>query len=313
MKKIIVTGAGGFIGRTLINKLSQKKNNLIIAIDNNFRGSLKKIKKAKNIKKIKIDVTKKNKLKKIFNNSDTCYHLAAINGTNNFYKKPKEVLETGIKGTLNVLEESIRAKLKSFIFFSSSEAYQKPHKIPTKETEELKIPDVFNPRLSYGGSKIIGELLTVNYLKNTGIKYKILRPHNVYGPDMGRDHVMPELIRKIKMKKKEKRIKIKILGSGNESRSFIYISDAVNAIIRVVNKGIDNQIYNIGTDYEITIKKLILIIGKILNKKISISAKPLHRGSVSRRCPDVKKLNFLSHKNLINFEKGLKKTLEYYY
>ena len=101
-----------------------------------------------------------------------------------------------------MLPNNVINNLKEFIFFSSSEAYQKPKKIPTTETEELKVPDVFNPRLSYGGSKIIGELITINYLKKTNLKYKIIRPHNVYGPDMGDDHVLPELITKLKEKEK---------------------------------------------------------------------------------------------------------------
>ena len=98
-------------------------------------------------------------------------------------------------------------KVKKIFFFSSSEAYQKPTKIPTDESEELKIPDVFNPRLSYGGSKIIGELMTINYLRKSNVNYYIIRPHNVYGPDMGDDHVLPELSKKIKRKLKLKKNK----------------------------------------------------------------------------------------------------------
>jgi len=314
VKKIVITGAGGFIGRALVNKLSENKKNLIIALDNNERGSLKKIKNKKNITKLKIDVTNKKKLEKIFKGVDECYHLAAINGTKNFYEKPARVLKIGVLGTEYALNACIKNKVKLFVFFSSSEAYQTPLNIPTKENEILKVPDVFNPRLSYGGSKIIGELLTINYLKNTKINFKILRPHNVYGPDMGNDHVLPELIKKIynKLKFKDKNLKINIFGSGDESRSFIYIDDAVNAILKVAYKGAKNAIFNIGSNDEITIKKLIIKLGKILKIKILIKKNKLHQGSVTRRCPNVSKLKKLGHKNKINLNQGLYKTILFY-
>ena len=247
MRKIIITGAGGFIGRSLVSRLAKNKKNFIIAIDNDQRGNLEKIENKKNIIKKKIDILNRKKINNIIKGCHTCFHLAAINGTKNFYNIPKEVLETGVQGTLNVINSVIKNKLNEFIFFSSSEAYQKPNLIPTKENEILKIPDVYNPRLSYGGSKIIGELLTINYLRNSGINYKILRPHNVFGPDMGNDHVLPELLNKIKNKKNQKIIKLKIFGSGDESRSFIYIEDAVSAILKIYKKGLKNSIYNVGS------------------------------------------------------------------
>ena len=309
MKRILITGAGGFIGRELVNQLSKNKKNKIIAVDNNIRGNLKSIDENKNIIVEKVDVRKKEKLRKIFKNIDECYHLAAINGTKNFYEKPNLVLDVGVMGTLNVIELVKEYKVKKFIYFSSSEAYQKPNFLPTTEREELKIPDVFNPRFSYGGSKIIGEMLTINYLRNSKTKYYILRPHNVYGPNMGGDHVLPELIRKLKKSNKF----LKIVGDGNDSRSFIFISDAVNAIIKVANNGTQNQIYNIGSNDEYKITEIVRILCKILNKKIRIKKSPRHLGSVSKRLPDIKKLKKLKHKNKTNFIKGLRKTIDYYY
>ena len=313
MKKIVITGASGFIGRSLVKKLSKDKKNFIIAIDNDQRGDFKKIGNSKNISKKKISVLSQSKLDKILKNCHSCFHLAAINGTKNFYNIPKEVLEVGTEGTINIIKSCLKNKVKEFVLFSSSEAYQKPNKIPTSEDEVLKVPDIFNPRLSYGGSKIIGELLTVNYFRKSSTRYKILRPHNVYGPDMGNDHVLPELITKIKKQKKRKKIKLEIFGSGEESRSFIYIDDAVEGIYKVYKKGKKNSIYNIGTSNEIKIKNLIQLISKIVKKKIDIKKSSLHRGSVSRRCPNVSKLKKLGHKNFYSLKKGLEKTIYHYY
>ncbi len=309
MKKIVVTGAGGFIGRKIVLELSKNPKNKIIAIDNNIRGKLSSIKKNKNVKNYYLDIRNKKKIFKLFNNCDTCYHLAAINGTKNFYLKPKLVLDVGVSGTLNVLECVLKYNVKKFVYFSSSEAYQKPDFIPTKETEELKVPDIFNPRFSYGGSKIIGELLTINYLKKTNIKYYILRPHNVYGPNMGNDHVLPELIKKIKKSKKY----VKIIGDGEDSRSFIYIDDAVNAILSVVKNGVHNNVYNIGSNDEFKVIEIIKLIQKKINRKIKIIKGPRHKGSVVRRVPDIKKLKRLKHKNKIKFTDGLNKMLNFYF
>ena len=314
MKKILITGAGGFIGRNLVYELSVDKKNLVYALDDNSRGSLEKIVKKKNVIKKNIDVTNFNKLEKLIKNInfDICYHLAAVNGTKNFYNIPEKVLEVGVQGTSNIIKLIKKYKVKKFFFFSSSEAYQKPTKIPTDEKEELKIPDVFNPRLSYGGSKIIGELMTINYLRKSNVNYYIIRPHNVYGPDMGDDHVLPELSKKIKRKLKLKNINIKIFGSGKETRSFIYIKDAVRAIILISEKGKSNQVYNLGNNQEKTIIDIIMVMSKILQKKISITKGSLHRGSVSRRSPDVKKLKKLNFKSKFTLAQGIKETLKFY-
>ena len=89
-------------------------------------------------------------------------------------------------------------KVKNFFLASSSEVYQNPFKIPTDEGEMLKIPDIHNPRYSYGGGKIISELYGIHFAKKFLKKFIIFRPHNVYGADMGNEHVIPEFINRFK-------------------------------------------------------------------------------------------------------------------
>ena len=144
---------------------------------------------------------------------------------------------------------------------SSSEVYHFPNKIPTDETEPIKIPDILNPRYSYAGGKILTELIGINnanYFK----KMIIFRPHNVYGPDMGNEHVVPELIKKIRNSKTSIRIK----GSGSQTRSFIYIDDFVEAFYILFKKGKHMNIYNIGTQEQIKIIELAKLIMKVLKK-----------------------------------------------
>ena len=132
MKNILVTGAGGFIGRELVQKLSQNKKNLILALDNNIRGSLRSIVKKDNVIIKKIDIRNKNKLENLFKRKKItdCFHLAAINGTKNFYENPDLVLDVGIKGTLNIIELVKKYNLKNLYFFLPQKLIKNQAKYP---------------------------------------------------------------------------------------------------------------------------------------------------------------------------------------
>ena len=312
---ILVTGGSGFLGFSLVNKLLKTKNKIIV-YDNDFRGNFNKyIKKTKNLKLIKGDIRDYKKLKKVVDVSNRIYHLAFINGTNNFYEHPKLVMDVGINGTVNILDLCLKSKkLKNFHYASSSEVYYKPKKYPASEEEFLTVPDPSNPRFSYSGSKILGELLTFNYLKKTKIKHNIFRPHNVFGPQMGFEHVIPQIIEKIyksSNKFKSKNSVIKIQGSGKETRSFCFVDDAVEQIINVSKKGKNKEVYNIGQKMEITINRLIQDIAKILKIKVRVYRGKLKLGSVKRRCPDMQKTSKLKSLNN-NYHNGLKLTVEWY-
>ena len=187
-KTFLVTGGTGFIGSNISSLLVNKGHNVKI-FDNNFRGSVQKIKDfKKKIKFIKGDIRNKKSLNKALKNTDAVIHLAYVNGTKYFYSKPVLVLDVAIKGILNVIEGCIKNNIKELYLASSSEVYQTPNKIPTDENESLKIPNIFNPRYSYGGGKILTELMGVHYGKKYFKKLIIFRPHNVYGKDMGNEH-----------------------------------------------------------------------------------------------------------------------------
>ena len=202
----------------------------------------------------------------------------------------------------------------SFSFLaSSSEAYQLAPLIPTPENVPLVVPDVLNPRYSYGGGKIASELLTVNYLRNAKIHWVIFRPHNVYGPQMGFEHVIPELTRKINAVKEDKSPEISIQGQGEETRSFIFIDDAIDAILKcTLSSKSSDGIYHIGTMEEVKINTLVQSIAEILGVKVNIKSSNLALGSTPRRCPDNRKIVDLGfvQKNLLR--DGLKTTVSWY-
>ncbi len=307
-KTFLVTGGTGFIGSNIC-KLLLKKNYNVKIFDNNFRGSLNKIENIKKkIKFIKGDIRNQNSLNKAMKNTNAVIHLAYINGTKYFYTKPILTLDIAMKGIINVIDLCIKNKIKELYLASSSEVYQTPEKIPTDESEPLKIPNVFNPRYSYGGGKILTELMGVHYGKKYFKKLIIFRPHNVYGPDEGSEHVIPDFKRKFKLlEKKNKRFEIQ--GSGNEIRSFIYIEDFLDAFNLILDRGKHLNIYNIGTSEGIRIRDLAFKMGKIYNRKISIKKTSLRKGSTKYRIPNIKKIKKLGFKPKYNLEKGLIKII----
>jgi len=305
-KTFLITGGTGFIGSN-IAKLLVEKNQKVKIFDNNSRGSINKIKKFKRkIKFIKGDIRNRKTVFKALRNTNAVIHLAYVNGTKHFYNQPVKILDIAVKGILNVLEGCIKNNIKELYLASSSEVYQTPRKIPTSEKEILKVPDVYNPRYSYGGGKILTELMGVHYGKKYFKKLIIFRPHNVYGPNMGNEHVVPELINRFK---KLKGRKFMIQGTGNEIRSFIYIDDFVRAFNLILNKGKHLNIYNIGTTEKIKIKNLAYKMSKIFEKKIIIKKMPLKKGGTKIRIPDIKKIKKLGFKPKYNLEKGLRKIL----
>ena len=310
-KTFLVTGGTGFIGSN-ISKLLVKKNYNVKIFDNNSRGSISKIKNfKKKIKFIKGDIRNQKLLDKAFKNTDAVIHLAYVNGTGNFYKEPVKILDIAVKGILNVLEGCIKNNIKELYLASSSEVYQTPKKIPTDEKESLKIPDIYNPRYSYGGGKILTELMGVHYGKFFFNKLVIFRPHNVYGPNMGYEHVIPEFINRF-MKMKKKDYKFEIKGSGNETRSFIFIDDFIRAFDLILKKGKHLNIYNIGTDEEIKIRHLVSKMSKFFDKKIILHRTKIAKGSTKRRCPNIQKITKLGFRQKCNLNLGLHKTINWY-
>lgn len=314
MINILVTGGSGFIGSNLVKFLINKKKSVSV-LDNNFRGSLRNLKSVSNrLNFIKGDLRNEKVLKKSLKNIDTVFHLAAINGTENFYKFPGNVLDVGINGTANLIKAVNKSKVKKFIFASSSEVYQKPEKIPTPETININFPNLNNPRYSYGISKLAGEML-VNFYLNKNVKKIIFRPHNIYGPAMGHEHVIPQFIKKIALFSKnlsKKQIDLKIQGNGKETRSFCYIDDAIEQIFHCSKFGKDNNIYNIGKNKEISILDLIKNIENVMKIKIKVKPHKIKKGSVMRRCPDVNKINKFNNKIDTSLKDGLKKTIDWY-
>ena len=167
----------------------------------------------------------------------------------------------------------------------------------------LKIPDIHNPRYSYGGGKIFSELYGIHFAKKYLRKFIIFRPHNVYGKDMGNDHVIPEFLNRFKKLGNKKNFLI--YGTGNEIRSFIHINDFISGFDKVFKKGKNQEIYNIGTEEKIKISNLALLISKIFKKPIKFKKTKILKGSPNIRCPNINKIKKLGFKQKIRLKKGI--------
>ena len=312
MKKAVITGGCGFIGINLA-KFLKKNNYKVVLIDNFIRRNKSIIlNKNLNFEIHNIDIRDEVKLSSILSNTDVVFHLAAINGTENFYKNSELVLDIGIKGAIAISNACKFADVPDLLIASSSEVYHMPEKFPTPEDVPLKIPDPKNPRFSYSGSKILSELIAFNYNKEHFRKIQIFRPHNIYGPDMGLKHVIPQFIMQGLKIKNNINKNFKIIGTGKESRSFCYIDDAIKAILKVYEKGKHREIYNIGNDTETKILSLANKIKKIIRIRNANEYISGNIGGTKRRSPDLTKIKKLGFIQKILLNDGLIKTSKWY-
>lgn len=313
---MLVTGGTGFIGSALVRALI-KDGKKVRILDNQSRGSMRRLESVRDeFEFIEGDIRDQKIVEKACRGIDVVVHLAYINGTEFFYTKPELVLEVGVKGMMNVLDGCLKNNVKELFLASSSEVYQTPTIIPTPEDVPLIVPDPLNPRYSYGGGKIISELLVVNYGRKFFERVVIFRPHNVYGPDMGWEHVIPQLTLRIKKlienESSKRLINLPVQGSGKETRAFMYIDDFTQGLLKVIQKGKHLEIYNIGVVEETSSKRLAQEIGKCFNRKIKLRPGELSEGSTLRRCPDITKLKKLGFKPQVSLKKGLQETVEWY-
>ncbi len=313
---ILVTGGCGFIGSGLVKALV-RAGNYVRVLDDNSRGSLRRLMDvAKDIEFIAADIRDADAVARAAQGMHEVHHLAFINGTEFFYKAPELVLDVGVRGMINVIDACRRHNIGTLLLASSSEVYQTPPRIPTDETTPLSVPDPLNPRYSYGAGKLISEMMTINFGRKFFDRVLIFRPHNVYGPDMGVEHVIPQFalrLRALEASQPTGRLRFEIQGTGAETRSFCFIDDLVAGIIVMREKGEHLGIYHVGTMEEVTIADLAQHIARAAGREIELIAGAPAAGGAQRRCPDISKLARLGYTPRVLLDEGLKPTLGWYW
>ena len=315
MSRILVTGGSGFVGSGLVKALV-KAGNSVRVLDDNSRGSPGRLADvAREIEFVAGDIRDATQVEKATQGMDEVHHLAFVNGTEFFYSQPDLVLDVGVRGIVNVIDACRKHGVGTLVLASSSEVYQTPPKVPTDETAPLAIPDPLNPRYSYGGGKLISELMAINYGRKHFNRVLIFRPHNVYGPDMGWEHVVPQLALRLNSAAKTQpsgTLRLAIQGTGKETRSFCFIDDLVAGVMIIREKGEHLGIYHVGTMEEVTIADLAHRIAGIYGCEIELIAGKPAQGGTARRCPDISKLAKLGYKPRVPLSEGLRPTLDWY-
>jgi len=320
MKRSLITGGAGFIGFHLAKSLANQNQDVTI-LDNFERGEddreFKELVEMPNVHFIKADITRTGVFENLNKDFDYIYHMAMINGTGNFYMVPDKVLKVGIIGTLNVLDWFVKQKKGKLLLTSSSETYAGALKIlgdkfpiPTPEDIPLVIDDPRNVRWSYGGSKILDEIAMHAYAKAQNMEnFVIIRYHNIYGPRMGFEHVIPQFIERVV----NKETPFKIFG-GEETRAFCYIDDCLRATQLIMESPKTNgETINVGrSDEEIKIIDVAKKLFEVTGTAPKLEILPAPEGSVMRRCPDTTKLKSLGFRPEISLEEGIRRTYGWY-
>jgi nucleoside-diphosphate-sugar epimerase len=258
-----------------------------------------------------LDLCDVEKLSQVLKEGDIVFNLAALNGTQNFYNMPLNVLRNTAVSAISIVEACAKARIQKYIYFGSSESYAGAVQlglttVPTPETVPFVFPDPTNLRWSYGLSKSIGEVASYSLHKEAKIDFLICRVHNIYGPRMGLEHVIPDLITKFLNGKLE------IYGA-EETRSFMYVADLVKIVDQIYRRvEYKNMVVNIGNGSETKIRDL----AEVLMQKLGISGKLEVKagvpGSVARRLPDLTLMNAHTYLIPTNLSDGLDATISYY-
>jgi nucleoside-diphosphate-sugar epimerase len=314
--RILVTGGSGFIGSALVKALLAAKCSVRV-LDDNSRGSPRRLADVKeDIEFVAGDIRDSATVEKATRGIDEVHHLAFVNGTEFFYNAPDLVLDVGVRGMVNVIDACRKNSVGNLVLASSSEVYQTPPQIPTDESAPLVVPDPQNPRYSYGAGKLISEVMAINFGRKYFERVLIFRPHNVYGPDMGWEHVVPQLALRLHALTKSQpsgKLRFEIQGSGQETRSFCFVDDLVAGVMVMRERGEHLGIYHVGTTEEVAVADLARQIAAYAGREIGIVGGPQQPGGTARRCPNISKLSRLGYKPRVLLAQGLPPTLDWYW
>jgi UDP-glucose 4-epimerase len=315
-KKIIVTGGAGFIGSYLCEELL-KKGYAVVALDTSSGSKVEHLFKNKRFRFIQGSIMDIELLEQEIHDSEMIFHLAAIADPKQYVANPLSVLQVDLKASIEVFRLAALYQTK-VLFSSTSEIYGTNPAVPWKEDDARILGPTHINRWCYSTAKAACEHYLYAHAQQDNLSFVIYRFFNVYGPrldDLGHGRVMTMFLKSFL-----KGESVEVHGTGQQTRCFLYVSDAIDAIVKLAfHKKAENQVFNIGWDAEISILELAQLM-----KKVGKFASPIHKVSyeeafgrsyqdILRRVPDVTKLTQLTRwKPKVSLEKGLKTTIDYY-
>ncbi len=296
--KSLVTGGAGFIGSNLVDKLVEL-NHEVTVIDNLSTGQMSNLQKSKNkINFIKKDISdQKDDIESYFKNVNWVFHLAGLADIVPSITNPSDYFNCNVNGTLKILEASRKANVKKFVYAASASCYGIPEKFPTKEDSNI------DPKYPYALTKYLGEELVLHWGKVYKMPNISARLFNAYGP-RSRTTGAYGAVFGVFLAQKIANAPLTIVGDGNQTRDFIHVSDLVNALIKIAEKGKNLESYNIASGKETSVNTVANLIG---GKKIQIPERP---GEPKRSLGDIDKIKSeLNWKPKTTIEEGIKDLL----
>jgi UDP-glucose 4-epimerase len=296
--KVLITGGAGFIGSHLAERLLERGDEVCI-IDDLSTGAIENIMAIKNHPKLTyhIDTIRNYRLTaELVDMCDVVYHLAAAVGVRLIVESPVNTIETNIRGTDIILSLAAK-KRKRVVITSTSEVYGKRNRVPFNEDDDLVMGATSKGRWSYACSKAIDEFLAIAYWKEKRVPTVIVRLFNTVGPrQTGRyGMVIPNFVQQALTGQD-----ITVYGDGSQTRCFTHVDDVVGALIRVAeHPRAVGEVYNIGSDHEVTMLELARRIKAMTGSESGIVFKPYDEAyeegfeDMMRRVPDISKIRAL--------------------
>jgi len=304
-KRIAVTGGAGFLGSHLCERLLADGHE-VVCLDNFFTGTRKNVEHL--LDNHRFELVRHDVVQPIVIEVDQIYHLACPASPVHYQRNPVRTIRTAVQGTLNMLDmaREVRARI---LIASTSEVYGDPQEHPQRETYWGHVNPI-GPRACYDEGKRCAEALTVSYKQQYGIETRIARIFNTYGPRM---HPHDGRVVSNFIVQALRGDPITLYGDGQQTRSFCFATDLIEAFIRLMNYETDPGPVNLGNPRELTVLDLAKMAIELTGSKSELVREPLPADDPVRRKPDISRAEeLLDWRPRIAIEEGLSRTIEYF-